>query len=33
MGPRTESAILFFEEASGLPQRGKDTPELLAVHQ
>ncbi len=33
MGPRTESAILFFEEASGLPQRGVATPELLAVLQ
>jgi len=33
MGPRTESAILFFEEASGLPQRGKATPELLVVLQ
>lgn len=33
MGPRTESAILFFEEASGLPQRGAATPELLAVLQ
>lgn len=33
MGPRTESAILFFEEASGLPQRGIATPELLAVLQ
>ncbi len=33
MGPRTESAILFFEEASGLPQRGVPTPELLAVLQ
>lgn len=33
MGPRTESAILFFEEAAGLPQRGAATPELLAVLQ
>ncbi|TNM65704.1 peptidoglycan-binding domain-containing protein [Aliirhizobium smilacinae] len=33
MGPRTETAILFFEEASGLPQRGVATPELLAVLQ
>lgn len=33
MGPRTESAILFFEEASGLPQRGMATPDLLAVLQ
>lgn len=33
MGPRTESAILFFEEASGLPQRGVATPELLVVLQ
>ena len=33
MGPRTEGAILFFEEASGLPQRGVATPELLAVLQ
>ncbi len=33
MGPRTEAAILFFEEAAGLPQRGMPTPELLAVLQ
>lgn len=33
MGPRTESAILFFEESAGLPQRGAATPELLAVLQ
>lgn len=33
MGPRTETAILFFEESSGLPQRGVATSELLAVLQ
>eukprot|EP00913_Durusdinium_trenchii_P021374 g20087.t1 len=31
MGPRTEAAILFFEEAEGLPQRGEATPALLAA--
>ncbi|SFB03362.1 Putative peptidoglycan binding domain-containing protein [Rhizobium sp. NFR07] len=33
MGPRTEAAILFFEESTGLPQRGYATPELLATLQ
>jgi peptidoglycan hydrolase-like protein with peptidoglycan-binding domain len=33
MGPRTEAAILFFEESTGLPQRGDATPELLATLQ
>jgi peptidoglycan hydrolase-like protein with peptidoglycan-binding domain len=33
MGPRTEAAILFFEETVGLPQRGDATPELLAALQ
>ncbi|OEC92947.1 peptidoglycan-binding domain-containing protein [Rhizobium sp. YK2] len=30
-GSRTTSAILFFQEASGLPQTGTPTPELLAA--
>ncbi|MDK4703283.1 peptidoglycan-binding domain-containing protein [Rhizobium sp. CNPSo 4062] len=30
-GSRTASAILFFQEASGLPQTGTPTPELLAT--
>jgi peptidoglycan hydrolase-like protein with peptidoglycan-binding domain len=33
MGPRTEAAILFFEESSGLPQHGVPTPDLLAALQ
>ncbi|MBB6483150.1 peptidoglycan-binding protein [Rhizobium lusitanum] len=30
-GSRTAAAILFFQEASGLPQTGAPTPELLAA--
>ncbi|NLR95432.1 peptidoglycan-binding protein [Rhizobium sp. P38BS-XIX] len=30
-GSRTSAAILFFQEASGLPQTGAPTPELLAA--
>ncbi|MGG6894468.1 peptidoglycan-binding domain-containing protein [Rhizobium sp. BR 315] len=30
-GSRTTAAILFFQEASGLPQTGAPTPELLAA--
>ncbi|AYD00165.1 peptidoglycan-binding domain-containing protein [Neorhizobium sp. NCHU2750] len=33
MGPRTQAAILFFEEASGLPQDGSPTPAVLAALQ
>jgi len=31
MGPQTSAAILFFQEAEGLPQTGEATPELLAA--
>ncbi len=31
VGPQTTAAILFFEEAEGLPQTGQPTPELLAA--
>ncbi|MCF6370434.1 peptidoglycan-binding domain-containing protein [Rhizobium halophilum] len=31
IGPQTTAAILFFQEAEGLPQTGEPTPELLAA--
>jgi peptidoglycan hydrolase-like protein with peptidoglycan-binding domain len=33
MGPRTQAAIIGFEQASGLPQHGAPTPQLLAALQ
>nr|CAD6421408.1 peptidoglycan-binding protein [Rhizobium sp. Q54] len=33
MGPQTEAAILFFQEAEGLPRTGGASPELLAALQ